>query len=159
MPEFGSNRMWGLKELPLPEPISWFPATAGWLVVGAVLLAILAGLAWWRWRAWRRERYRRDALVRIDAMRGGAGGALVELPLVLRSTALAAFPREEVAGLRGGAWVAWLNENGGRFDPADAESLDLLPYDPRAAGHLTSDVAARLVDASRAWVKGHRARL
>jgi hypothetical protein len=158
VPEFGSNRMWGLKELPLPEPVSWFPATAGWLVVGAVLLAILGGLAWWRWRGWRRERYRRDALARIDAMRGAAE-ALVELPLVLRSTALAAFPREEVAGLCGGPWVAWLNENGGRFDPADAESLDLLPYDPRAASDLAPDVAARLVDASRAWVKGHHARL
>lgn len=158
MAEFGSNRMWGLKELPLPEPVSWFPATAGWLVVGAVLLAILGGLAWWRWRAWQREQYRRDALTRIDAMRG-ADEALARLPLVLRSTALAAFPREEVAGLRGGAWVAWLNENGGRFDPADAKRLDLLPYDPCAVSDLTPDVAARLLDASRAWVKGHHARL
>ena len=158
MAEFGSNRMWGLKELPLPEPVSWFPATAGWLFVGAVLLAILGGLAWWRWRAWQRERYRRDALARIDAMRGAAK-ALALLPLVLRSTALAAFPREEVASLRGRAWVAWLNENGGRFDPADAERLDLLPYDQRVANDLEPDVAARLVDASRAWVKGHHARL
>ena len=158
MAEFGSNRMWGLKELALPEPVSWFPATAGWLVVGAVLLAILGVLVWWRWRAWQRERYRREALARIDAMRGSAEG-LAPLPLVLRATALAAFPRTEVAGLRGGAWVAWLNENGGRFDPADAENLDRLPYDPRAASDLAPDDAVRLVDASRAWVKGHRARL
>lgn len=158
MAEFGSDRMWGLKELALPEPVSWFPATAGWLVVGALLLAILVGLVWWRRRAWQRARYRREALVRIDAMRGSAE-ALSELPLVLRTTALAAFPRAEVAGLRGGAWLAWLNEHGGCFDPADAESLDLLPYDPRAASKLAPGAMARLVDASRAWVKGHHARL
>ncbi len=158
MAEFGSNRMWGLKELPLPEPISWFPAAPGWLVVGAILLAILAAFAWSRWRAWQRQRYRREALARIDAIGAGTEG-LAELPLVLRATALVAFPRAEVASLRGAIWVEWLNENGGRFDASDAEYLDLLPYDPNAARELAPHAAARLVATSRAWVKGHHARL
>jgi len=158
VPEFGSDRMWGLKELPLPEPVSWLPATPGWLVVGAILLATLAAFAWLRWRAWQRQRYRREALARIAAIGAGAE-ALAELPLVLRATALAAFPRDEVASLRGAIWVEWLNENGGRFDLADAECLDLLPYDPDTARDLSPLVATRLVAASRAWVKGHHARL
>ncbi len=158
MPEFGSDRMWGLKELPLPEPASWLPATPGWLVVGAIVLAIVGWLAWRRWRAWQRERYRREALARIEAMRG-AVGALAELPLVLRTTALAAFPRDEVASLRGDDWVTWLNRNGARFEPADAEWLDCLPYDASAADRLPADMAARLLEASRAWVRSHRARV
>jgi len=150
--------MWGLKELPLPEPVSWMPSAPGWWVVGALLLAVVAWLGWRGWRARQRARYRRDALARLDAM-GDAPEALAELPLVLRATALAAFPRDEVAGLRGRAWVAWLNGHGGRFEPADADRLDALPYDPRVAGELPRDAAARLIAASRAWVKGHDARL
>lgn len=158
MPEFGGDRMWGLKEMAMPEPISWFPATPGWLVLLAIALMLLGWLGWRRVRAWRRERYRREALARIDALRA-APDRLAELPIVLRATALTAFPREEVASLRGSAWVSWLNENGGRFEPADAECLDRLPYDGRTAASLAPEASARLLAASRAWVKGHHARL
>ncbi|MCP5058436.1 MAG: DUF4381 domain-containing protein [bacterium] len=158
MAEFGSDRMWGLKELPLPEAVSWLPATPGWLVAGAILLLILAWFAWLRWRSWQRDRYRREALSRIDAI-GRGTEALAGLPLVLRATALAAFPRDEVAGLHGAIWVEWLNQNGGCFEPADAECLDLLPYDPNAVRELSASTASRLVAASRAWVKGHHARI
>lgn len=155
---FGSDRMWGLKELPLPEPVSWLPATPGWLAVGAVVVALVGWLLWRRVRAWQRERYRREALARIDAMRSGSA-PLRELPTVLRATALAAFPRAEVASLRGSAWIAWLNENGARFEPDDDARLDGLPYEPEAAERLPPEVAARLLRVSRAWVRGHSARV
>ena len=77
--------------------------------------------------------------------------------MVLRGTALVAFPREEVASLRGPAWVAWLNENGGRFDPADSEWLDRLPYEEGVATELEPHVVARLLTASRRWVERHDA--
>lgn len=156
--EFGSDRMWGLKELPLPEPVSWLPAAPGWWVVGALLGVVLAGLVWARVRAYRRQRYRRVALARIDSMREDAA-VVGELPLVLRATALAAYPRDEVASLRGAAWVTWLNEHGGHFEPADAECLDRLPYDPQATHRLPPATTSRLLSTSRAWVKGHRAEL
>ena len=85
--------------------------------------------------------------------------ALRELPLVLRTTALAAFPRGEVASLTGEAWIAWLNQNGGHFEPGAASLLDRLPYDPEAATEVSVEVATGLLGASRAWVEGHRARL
>lgn len=150
--------MWGLKELPLPEPVSMVPATAGWLVVAAGVVALLGALGWWRWRVWQRKRYRREALRRLDAIEAERN-AFRDLPLVLRMTALAAFPRDEVASLTGEAWVSWLNRNGGRFDPNVAGLLDRLPYDPEAATEVSAQVAAALLGASRAWVEGHRARL
>lgn len=155
---FGSDRMWGLKELPLPEAVSWLPATPAWLAVGALLLAIVAWIVWRHLQKRKRERYRREALARVEHM-SEQPAALAELPLVLRATALAAWPRVEVASLRGAAWVAWLNENGGRFDTDDAAWLDRLPYDATAAESLEPEVAARLLKASRAWIRGHRARV
>lgn len=153
---FGSDRMWGLKELSLPEPISWFPATEGWLVVAVLLLFGVAWVAWRLRRSWLRARYRRQALVRLAAIESGAAG-IDELPELLRRTALAAFAREEVAALRGTEWVAWLNAHGGRFEPAAGGWLDRLPYDAAAAGQIDSGTTVRLIAASRRWVKAHRA--
>jgi len=150
--------MWGLKELAPPEPVSWLPATPGWLLVGAVLLALFAWLVWRRARAWQRGRYRREALARLDRMRASAE-SLAGLPGLLRATALTAFPRAEVASLRGRAWVDWLNAHGGRFGPDDAECLDRLPYDPAVAPGLPPELASRLLDSSRAWLREHRAQL
>ncbi len=157
-PDFAGNRMWGLKELLPPEPISWYPATSGWLVVFAIVLLVVGWLCRRGLRARQRQRYRREALARVEAMRG-APHTLVELPLVLRAAALAAFPRDEVASLRGSDWVAWLNENGAHLEPGDAEWLDRLPYETNATDLLPADVAARLVDAGCNWVRNHRARL
>jgi hypothetical protein len=153
---FGSDRMWGLKELPLPDPVSWFPATAGWLFVAAWLL-VLAGWGAWRLRAaWLRARYRRRALAGLGEIEDGAAG-IEALPELLRRTALAAFAREEVAALCGRAWVAWLNANGGSFGADDAEWLDRLPYDASAPGRIDAETRARLLAASRRFVRTHRA--
>lgn len=156
--EFGSDRMWGLKELPLPEPVSLLPATPGWLAVAGILLAIAAWCGVRIWRRWQRGLYRREALRQLERI-GAEAAALAELPELLRGTALLAFPREEVASLRGRAWVDWLNANGGRFEPSDSEWLDRLPYVADAAAALAPEVAARLVMASRHWVRRHDARL
>lgn len=158
MSDFDNDRMWGLKEIPLPEPISFLPATAGWLLVTGLALLIMAGLVHRGWRSWQRQAYRREALARLDAI-GREPRALADLPGVIRATALAAFPRSEVAGLRGVAWLAWLNRNGGRFDPADAEWLATLPYDEGAAVRRAPKEIGRLLKASRAWVREHHARL
>jgi hypothetical protein len=39
---FGSDRMWGLKELPLPDPVSWWPQTPGWYLLGTLFLPACA---------------------------------------------------------------------------------------------------------------------
>jgi hypothetical protein len=148
--------MWGLRELPLPEPVEWWPATPGWLVVAALVTALAAWIGWRSWLAWQRGRYRREALVRLGRIANGRAG-LTELPGLLRRTALAAFPREEVAALRGPDWVVWLNSHGGRFEASDAAWLDRLPYDPEAGRRLDPAAVERLVSASRRWVRAHRA--
>jgi hypothetical protein len=153
---FGSDRMWGLKELPLPEPISWFPATPGWLGIAAVALAAAVWVGWRLRRSWQRDAYRREALARLEAIERGALG-IDELPRVLRKAALAAFAREEVAALRGPEWIAWLNAHGGRFESEAGEWLDRLPYESTAAGRIDPATAEQLVSAGRRWVKGHRA--
>lgn len=61
----GSYTLRELKEVALPDPVSWWPQTTGWYLL--LLLGLVgAGYFVWRWvRLWWHERYRREA---IDAL-------------------------------------------------------------------------------------------
>ena len=111
--------MWGLRELPRPEAISWMPQTYGW---GLVALVLVLGLTWMAlrgYRAWQHQAYRRVAETDLSEI-ARDNARLVHLPALLRRTALAAFPRQEVANLHGSEWVDWLNQQGASFLPDDA---------------------------------------
>ncbi|SDZ48684.1 DUF4381 domain-containing protein [Pseudomonas sp. NFIX28] len=79
-----------LKELELPAPVSYLPQTWGWwLLLGllAVMLSAWAGHRYWQWR---RDRYRREALLRLAQLQGSGDSlaALRELPELLKRVAL-----------------------------------------------------------------------
>lgn len=156
--DFGAERMWGLKELPLPEPIGYWPQATGWYVVAAVVVLMLAWWLWRRWQSWQGNAYRRDALVRIDAMAEDPA-LLADLPLVLRRCALLAYRRSEVASLRGEAWIEWLNRTAKRdlFSKDDARLIDALAYAGDSRLGADCDALARLLASSKSWVRSHHA--
>ncbi|MGE8064762.1 DUF4381 domain-containing protein [Pseudomonas sp. NPDC089569] len=90
-----------LKEMALPAPVSYAPHTWGWwvllgLLIGAVLL--FGARRYWQWR---RDRYRREALVRLAQLqqRGNDLSALRELAEVLKRVALS-MPTSPLVGAR-----------------------------------------------------------
>lgn len=152
------NRMWGLKELPLPDPVAWTPETYGWLVLGVLVMTLAVWLARARYRVWQGQAYRRAALSHLAKMQTRRQ-EIEALPLLLRSTALKAYPREEVAGLRGSEWITWLNGAGAEFAPEDGAWIDELTYRPGLASELPEATAEHLIAASRAFVRSHHARV
>ncbi|MHC8327137.1 DUF4381 domain-containing protein [Pseudomonas sp. LB1P83] len=79
-----------LKEIGLPAPVSYAPQTWGWWVLlGVLVIAVLLVGARRYWQ-WRRDRYRREALVRLAELRSSEDqlGALRELPELLKRVAL-----------------------------------------------------------------------
>ena len=129
-----------------PPPVSLFPATWPWAALAALLMALLAtGL-----RAFLRHRrataYRRAALAELrtlaPAIAAARPDARARLQALLRRTALAAFPRPEVATLTGAAWAAFLDETGGRFGPL-GPALAEAPYRPVALDGPAALAAAR----------------
>ncbi|WP_213938789.1 DUF4381 domain-containing protein [Pseudomonas sp. dw_612] len=79
-----------LKELGLPAPVSYAPQTWGWWVLlGLLVVAVLLVSARRVWQ-WRRDRYRREALVRLAELqrRSDDLNALRELPELLKRVAL-----------------------------------------------------------------------
>ncbi|MDD9716708.1 DUF4381 domain-containing protein [Dinoroseobacter sp. PD6] len=130
-----------------PAPISLAPQTAGWWVLGAALLTALAFAV----VAWRRHRrataYRRAALKAL----ADAGEDPVQIAALLRRTALAAFPRAEVAGLHGPDWLAFLDRTApgtGFAASPEGTALTQAPY-------RQAPPAKRLATKARHWITRH----
>jgi hypothetical protein len=79
-----------LKEMSLPAPVSYAPQTWGWWALLALLIVTLVVTGARRYWQWRRDRYRREALVRLEELqqRSNDLSALRELPELLKRVAL-----------------------------------------------------------------------
>jgi hypothetical protein len=120
-----------------------------WRHCGAVVVHSLAA----------REPLRRAALAELDAIERGTtqsqpNGTVAALALLVRRTALAAFPREEVAALAGPPWLAFLDRHAAGHDFAQGPGrvLGLGPYQPAS---INTDQTRALIDVVRCWIKTH----
>jgi Ca-activated chloride channel family protein len=122
------------------------------MLLAAVVIAL------WQFLRYRRaNRYRREALAELKRMeRGGTTPAELptQLALLLRRTALAAFPREQVAPLVGSAWLSFLDRTSRsrQFSEGEGRLLASAPYRqaPLSDGELHS-----LVVLVRQWIEVH----
>jgi Ca-activated chloride channel family protein len=150
----------GLIDIPLPREVNLLPQTWEARLALALLLAGLVA-AVWRYAHLRRvNRYRREALAELSRIEraGDASSSelLPQLALLVRRTALAAFPREQVVPLAGPAWLSFLDRSygGDEFSRGVGSLLQTGPYQqiPTDGAELQSLV--RLV---RRWIRGHHA--
>jgi hypothetical protein len=133
-----------LVDAPAPPPVSLAPQTPGWLVVGALVLAGLAALAWlWRARH-RRAAFRREALAALSRV----GDDPVAIAEILRRAALVAHGRAAVAGLSGTQWLEFLDQgmDGAPFSSGVGRAVAEAPYreGPAAVPGLAALARARL---------------
>jgi hypothetical protein len=79
-----------LKEIALPAPVSYAPQTWGWWVLLCLLVIAVLLVSARRYWQWRRDRYRREALVRLAELQNSDDQlkALRELPELLKRVAL-----------------------------------------------------------------------
>jgi Ca-activated chloride channel family protein len=150
----------GLIDIPLPREVSLWPQTWEARIAIMLLLVAVTGSVWHLLHRRRVNRYRREALAelnQIEHARNGAGpDSLSKLTVLVRRTALAAFPREQVAPLLGPAWLSFLDRSyGGReFSEGVGRLLVSGPYRqlPPDDAELKS-----LVVLIRRWIRGHHA--
>ena len=138
-----------MHDIVAPEPVAMLPATDGWWVLLGWLVAIAAILAVRARRRWHANAYRREALATLDALAQPTGH---ELGVLLRRTAIAAFPRNDVASLHGEEWATFLCRSASN-DPvvaAAAGDLARAPYQPGID-------PGELVAPARRWIEVHRA--
>lgn len=150
----------GLIDFPLPQEVSLWPQT--WPLRIAIVL-IAASALWGGWRFVHRyyaDRYRREALAELQQIETAADAApdqvASRLSVLVRRTALGAFPREAVAPLTGPAWLEFLDRSyqGNEFSDGAGRLLVSAPYQRRSPDR---DQIAALAGLVRRWIRGHHA--
>lgn len=138
-----------------PPPVGWWPPAPGWWLLAALLLALLIVLMSWAWQRHRRNRYRRQAVEELVALRGAnlSGSERVQRAnAVLKRTALAAYPDGSVAALSGGDWIRFLGRTlpGTKQVFADIDSNILYTPEP------PPDRVEAFMEAALSWARHHR---
>ena len=160
-PKTAATQMATLRDVAVPPPVSWRPQTAGWYILGALVLAAVAWLAWRWYRRWLANRYRRDALAALGALEPALGNpaermaALRQIATIVKRTQLSETQRSVVASLSGTVWLESLDKSGTRHR-FSAPPLDMLgelssATDETLAKINSKDIAT-LTDALRQWV-------
>ena len=153
--QFGNYLIHGIDEISLPEPVSLWPSTIGWkllalaLAAYAILKMVQSARRWWR------NRYRREALRRLSLLASDA--QLAALPVLLKATALQAYPREQVAALSGDAWLEFMDTHcvAAPFEGDIGKNLLDIAYRPKSQLRLSESQVNALMGASRIWIEHH----
>jgi len=162
--KLSNSALQNLHEILLPNPVSWMPQTIGWYAIFGLVL-LVAG--WWvyrRLRHYRTNRYRRLALEELAVIEQELqrpekrAKALSEVPVLLKGAALSAFPRNDVAGLSGERWLAFLDKTmgGKNFTEGEGRLLPELAYAPvQRIAQLPDEQISNLLQLVRRWIKIH----
>ncbi|MCB1007739.1 MAG: DUF4381 domain-containing protein [Acidobacteria bacterium] len=159
----GPQALSDLADISVPDPVGWYPPAWGWWALGGLLLVALLALAARRIRRHVRDRYRREALAECAALlprlddENERAAALAAMAAILKRTALAAWPRPEVASLAGRPWVEFLRQNAGRarLDEPIAALLDAAEYRPASLAEVSREDARSCARSVRAWIEDH----
>ena len=167
LPElFGNPLLRGhLVEIQPTAEVDWLPQTPGWYLLAAALLLWVGHRGWRHWRRWLRNRYRREALQRLETLARSAKlehvageSSVAAVNEVLKLAAMTASSRQEVAPLSGQAWLSWLDTR-----TATAVFSDASRYLLATAIYQTADTPpaehlpiSGLIDETRIWLLQHR---
>lgn len=162
---FGNFKLKGIQEITLPEPISYTPHTIGWLILLIVIVIIALILSYNRYRHWQANRYRTFALERLAEIEQAAQvpetrvRSLIDLPVLIKQTALQAFPRDEIAQLSGQQWLRFLDRscNTQEFTQGVGQLLPSLAYQSTLAlANLSEQRVTNLIGLIRQWITTHQ---
>lgn len=137
-----------LHDIKLPAPTGWWPMAPGWIVLITLFFFSLVISSYFLLSRWANGRAKSQALrllkIYYQAYQhdGNAQIACIRLSELLRRVALVYFPRVQVAGLHGEAWVTFLVQNAQEADlQAIRNGLLLLPYQVTQDNRPLSELA------------------
>jgi hypothetical protein len=144
----------GLKDLHLPPAIAWWPPAPGWFILLGLILLIGLIYAIYKYRRWRRLYFQRQALLQLSELKeqylNQVENSLERVSILLRRLSLYCYPRLQVAGLVGEAWLKFLDETGrtDQFSQGIGQHLLTAPYQA-----LCAEDVITLFDLVEQWIK------
>lgn len=147
-----------LRDIHLPDPVSFWPPAPGWWIAVIVIIALLA-LSVWAFRRFRTPKVFKTACHELQGLRESYAAnqqdrnLTLGLSLLLRRYAMAVYGREQVAGLTGQQWLAFLNKKGltSQFTEGAGRVLVSAPY-----GGQESIKGHELIATVEQWLQGNR---
>jgi hypothetical protein len=132
-----------------PAPPTWTPQTPGWYMLFALVGLSLLFLALHLLRNWLANRYRREALRELATIPPD------QLSSLLKRTALAVWPREEVASLSGEPWLRFLDTTASSelFHNNEGRRIEEIALHPSA---ISIEEEQTLRTAAAEWIRSHR---
>lgn len=124
-----------LRDIHLPDAISFWPLAPGWWIVGLLLILLLLVVCNFLYRSKKRNRYRVLAvreLANLDQYFGQPALYLQHLNHLLKQTALATESTTDIAALSGNEWLDFLDFTGKttQFNQGAGRVLNHGPYAP-----------------------------
>lgn len=107
-----------LRDIHTPEAIGLWPPAPGWWLLALLVAGGLIALIIWRLLRHRRLAYKREALAEWQHIHArylqdrNAEALLADLSVLLKRTCITRYGRDEVAGLTGEQWLAFLDQTG-----------------------------------------------
>ena len=145
-----------LRDIHLPDAISWWPPAIGWWLV-LLLLVLVIGGAYTLFKKWRQDSAVKGASKLLANIKQQADGDKLQtiraLSVCLRRLQISDEQRAEVASLHGQAWLQYLDGfvEGKPFSEGIGRCLADAPYQPA----LTVDVDIEaLINLCERCVKG-----
>ena len=152
-----SDPLANLQPLREPELIGWWPLAPGWWLVLLTATIAIASLAVWFYRYWQRNAYRRTALRQLEELKalhtGGAAPVsyLRSINALLKSVAVIAYGKRQVAAQHGAQWLAFLERTASTKTEFAPEFATVI-YQHNAIRPDTE----QLYEAAASWIKHHK---
>ncbi len=134
-----------------PDTISMSPETIGWQLLGLWTLACALLITIEQIRRYRANRYRREAIRLVSGLDVHNQQAAAEVAILVKRTAIAAFPRSKVAALTGHDWQKFLLQSTqNKLNTTEVQAICSAAYDPKVQVIEVQNAAIR-------WIRLHRA--
>jgi hypothetical protein len=152
-----------LRDIHLPEAVSWWPPALGWWLLLAATSVLIVLMLWYIKRR-QRLKLQKAALSELEQLSKtyqqyfDDKRFVRDLSALLRRICVSAYPKRHIAGLIGKEWLAFLdsqlapkaNKSGHKFSGSIGKPLLTVPYNkPRPAKQ--ADVEA-LYTLSKEWI-------
>ena len=150
-----------LHDIVVPEAVSWWPLAPAWYAIAVVILVVSVWFVARSAYRWHRNAYRRDALTQLQQLKATispetAASVLGELATLMRRVALTVYPRTQIAGLTGDAWLNFLDASADTTEFANDSGRRLMAAAYETQTRITTSDAAKLVELVEHWVMQHR---
>jgi cbb3-type cytochrome oxidase subunit 3 len=145
-----------LKDIHLPDAVSWWPLAPGWWILLVLFLLMIAIAIYLYIRSQRKSRQEiiiEQALQLFDSLQEQSlnpKALIMELSKLLRRTAISLYGRGKVANLAGQHWLLFLNDYGSTkaFTEGVGQALADQPYRPEVDYHRQA-----LLGLTHDWLK------